>query len=39
VPKLAGIPVYAIQIAMKIVTGEVIFEEHMHRILERLQNV
>jgi tetraacyldisaccharide 4'-kinase len=39
VPTLAGIPVYAIQIAMKIVTGEVIFEEHLDRILERLQNV
>ena len=38
-PMLAGIPVHAIQIAMKIVTGEVIFEEHMDRILERIQNI
>lgn len=34
VPVLAGVPVYALQIAMRIVTGEVIFEEHMQRILD-----
>lgn len=33
-PKLGGVPVYALQIAMRIVTGEAIFEEHMQRIRE-----
>ena len=33
-PKLGGVPVYALQIAMRIVTGEAIFDEHMQRVLE-----
>jgi tetraacyldisaccharide 4'-kinase len=38
VPMLAGIPVFSLHIAMKLVTGEVIFEEHMERILGRIQS-
>jgi tetraacyldisaccharide 4'-kinase len=34
IPALAGVPIYALQIAMTIVAGDAIFDEHMQRILE-----
>jgi tetraacyldisaccharide 4'-kinase len=36
IPVLAGVPIYALQIAMTIVAGDAIFEEHMQRILEQV---